>query len=191
MGPSRLSGSPALSMMGLRIKGITWPDSSNCVVFLEFGLVSLDLLNAPAGRRLDQSVLDDESLTVVLATTTSSSACPLCDFDSSRVRSRYTRRFADLPCFGRAVQLHVAVRRFFCSELSVHAASSPSAYQGLPRRMLIQTLSFGRPMRRLVAPSAASQVFGSPYAWPSRPARTRCCGAWRGSVADAALRHPE
>ena len=80
-------------------------------------MVSLDLLNAPAGSRLDQSVLDDKSLTVVLATTTLSSACPLCAFDSSRVHSRYTRRFADLPCFGRAVQLHVAVRRFFCSEL--------------------------------------------------------------------------
>jgi transposase len=80
-------------------------------------LVSLDLLNAPAGSRLDQSVLDDKSLTVVLATTTLSSACPLCAFDYSRVHSRYTRRFADLPCFGRAVQLHVAVRRFFCSEL--------------------------------------------------------------------------
>ena len=80
-------------------------------------MVSLDLLNAPAESRLDQCVLDDESLTVVLATTASSSACPLCDFDSSRVHSRYTRRFADLPCFGRAVQLHIAVRRFFCSEL--------------------------------------------------------------------------
>jgi len=103
-------------MMCLRIQGISWLDSSNWVLLLEFGLVSLDLLNAPAGIRLDDSLLDDESLTVVLATTASSSTCPLCDFDSSRIHSRYTRRFADLPCFGRAVQLHVVVRRFFCSE---------------------------------------------------------------------------
>jgi transposase len=80
-------------------------------------LLSLDLLDAPVGSRLDQTLLDDGSLTIVLATTASSSACPLCYLDSSRVHSRYTRRLTELPCFGRAVQLHVAVRRFFCSEL--------------------------------------------------------------------------
>ena len=58
-----------------------------------------------------------DKLTVVLASTAPSSACPLCDFDSSRVHSRYTRHLADLPCFGRAVQLHVTVRRFFCTEV--------------------------------------------------------------------------
>ena len=33
-----------------------------------------------------------------------------------RVHSRYTRRLADLPCFGRAVRLQVTVRRFFCPQ---------------------------------------------------------------------------
>jgi len=89
------------------------------------------------GSRLDQAVLDDESLTVVLATTAPSSACPLCDFDSSRVHSRYTRRLADLPCFGRAVQLQVAVRRFFCSELQC------------PRRIFAERLAgFAAPYAR-------------------------------------------
>ena len=106
-------------------------------------MVSLDLLNAPAGSRLDHSLLDDESLTVVLATTALSSACPLCDFDSSRVHSRYTRRFADLPCFGKTVQLQVAVRRFFCTELEC------------PRRIFAERLpGFAAPYARTTyAPS--------------------------------------
>ena len=80
-------------------------------------MLSLDLLAAPVRSHLDQTLLDDDSLTVVLVITAPSSACQRCDIDSSRVHSRYTRRLANLLCFGRAVQLHVAVRRFFYSEL--------------------------------------------------------------------------
>jgi transposase len=75
------------------------------------------LLAAPAGSRLDHFVLNVDCLTVFLETTASTASCPLCGSHARRIHSRYTRRLADLPCFGRAVQLHLAVRRFFCLEL--------------------------------------------------------------------------
>ena len=50
-----------------RIEGITWLAYTNCAVFLEFVLLLLELLAAPVGSRVDQAVLDDQSLTVVLA----------------------------------------------------------------------------------------------------------------------------
>jgi transposase len=77
-------------------------------------LIPLDLLAAPAETRLDQTVFDDETLTVDLATSATSAACPLCRCDARRVQSRYTRRLADLPCFGRTVRLRLTVRRFCC-----------------------------------------------------------------------------
>lgn len=76
----------------------------------------LELLDAPAGSRLDYSVLEVDSLSVYLETTTPTAACPLCTSDAHRVHSRYDRRLADLPCFGRVVQLGVTVRRFFCTQ---------------------------------------------------------------------------
>ena len=79
-------------------------------------MLPLELFAAPAGSRLDQCTLDLDNLTVYLAITNPTAACPLCGSDARRVHSRYTRRLADLPCFGRAVQLHVAVRRFSCPE---------------------------------------------------------------------------
>jgi transposase len=79
-----------------------------------FALPPLELLAAPAGSRLDHCVLDENSLTIVLATTAPSAVCPPCGSEASRVHSRYTRRFADLPGFGRAVRLKVSVRRFSC-----------------------------------------------------------------------------
>jgi transposase len=79
-------------------------------------LIPLELFAVPAGSRLDRAVLDGDTLTVVLATTASTASCPLCGSDARRVHSRYTRRLADLPCFGRTVRLQVTVRRFSCPE---------------------------------------------------------------------------
>jgi transposase len=79
-------------------------------------LLPLELFAVPCGSRLDHSVLDVDSLTVVVATTAPTAPCPLCGTDAHRVHSRYTRRLADLPCLGRTVQLLVTVRRFSCPE---------------------------------------------------------------------------
>lgn len=77
-------------------------------------MLPLELFAAPAGSRLDHSVLDVDTLTVVLATTAPTAVCPLCGSDARRVHSRYNRQLADLPCFSRAVRLKITVRRFSC-----------------------------------------------------------------------------
>jgi transposase len=77
-------------------------------------LLPLELLGAPEGSRLVRACLDVGQLTVHLAITAPTAACPVCGSDARRVRSRYTRRLDDLPCLGRRVRLRVAVRRFVC-----------------------------------------------------------------------------
>ena len=79
-------------------------------------MLPLELLGAPEGSRLIRACLDVENLTVHLATTAPTAACPLCGHDTPRVHSRYTRRLDDLPCLGRRVRLRVAVRRFACPQ---------------------------------------------------------------------------
>ena len=79
-------------------------------------LLPLELLGAPEGSCLVRACLDVENLTVHLATTAPTAACPLCGYDTPRVHSRYTRRLDDLPCLGRCVRLQVAVRRFACPQ---------------------------------------------------------------------------
>ena len=79
-------------------------------------MLPLDLPGAPDGSRLIHACLDVENLTVHLATTAPTAACPLCGYDTPRVHSRYTRRLDDLPCLGRCVRLRVAVRRFACPQ---------------------------------------------------------------------------
>jgi hypothetical protein len=61
-------------------------------------LLPLELLGAPEGSRLVRACLDVEQLTVHLAITAPTAACPVCGSYASRVRSRYTRRLDDLPC---------------------------------------------------------------------------------------------
>ena len=77
-------------------------------------MLPLELLGAPEGSCLVRACLDVEQLTVHLAITAPTAACPVCGSDARRVRSRYTRRLDDLPCLGRRVRLRVAVRRFVC-----------------------------------------------------------------------------
>jgi transposase len=79
-------------------------------------LLPLELLGAPEGSCLVRACLDVDNLTVHLATTALTAACPLCGLDTRRVHSRYTRRLDDLPCLGRCVRLQLAVRRFVCPQ---------------------------------------------------------------------------
>jgi hypothetical protein len=103
-------------------------------------LLPLELFAAPCGSRLDHSVLDVDSLTVVLAMTAPTAPCPPCGTDAHRVHSRYTRRLADLPCFGRTVRLQVTVRRFSCPE------------PACPRRIFAERLAgFAAPHARTTA----------------------------------------
>jgi transposase len=92
-------------------------------------LLPLEVLAGPAGSRLDHFVLEAASLAVVLETTDPTASCPLCGTDANRVHSRYHRRLADLPCFGRTVRLGITVRRFFCAQ------------PHCPRRIFVERLS--------------------------------------------------
>ena len=94
-------------------------------------MLPLELLGAPEGSCLVRACLDVENLTVHLATTAPTAACPLCGYDTRRVHSRYTRRLDDLPCLGRCVRLQLAVRRFVCPLLDCpRRASCPAERSG-------------------------------------------------------------
>ena len=47
-------------------------------------------------------------------TTSTVSPCPLCEQESQRVHSYYTRHLSDLPCVGRCLQIQLQARKFFC-----------------------------------------------------------------------------
>lgn len=57
---------------------------------------------------------EPDLLTLYLATTGSSSACPCCGSFSQHVHSRYVRTLRDLPALGTPVRLRLTARRFFC-----------------------------------------------------------------------------
>jgi transposase len=54
------------------------------------------------------------TVAIFVQATASEAICPLCNYPSERVHSRYVRKLADLPWQGRAVRIHIEVRRFFC-----------------------------------------------------------------------------
>ena len=68
----------------------------------------------PADLQLEDLLIESETLTLLLTSSRSSQTCPDCAHASSRVHSHYRRRLTDLPSLGRAVQLYLKVRRFFC-----------------------------------------------------------------------------
>ena len=72
------------------------------------------LFSLSADVSLSDVCLEQETLTLVLKSSQTSAACPACTHPSSRIRGRYTRTLADLPCQGRAVRVRLEVRRFVC-----------------------------------------------------------------------------
>ena len=132
-------------------------------------LLSLELLGAPEGSCLVHAYLDVENLTVHLAITAPTAACPLCGSDTRRVHSRYTRRLDDLPCLGRCVRLQLAVRRFVCpqSDCPRRIFAEPPGFAApwaLTTDRLRQTQTdigsslVGRPDHRRTGPVAAVRV---------------------------------
>jgi transposase len=74
-----------------------------------------ELLAAPAGSGPVRCTRDDDLVTIFIAMAAPTAPCPGCGHAANRVHSRYTRRLADLPCFGIPVRLELTVRRFRCS----------------------------------------------------------------------------
>jgi transposase len=79
-------------------------------------LFPFEYFGGVAGSRLNSSSVEADALILLLETTASTAACPICGAESNRIHSRYHRALADLPCFGKAVRLVVMVRRFFCAK---------------------------------------------------------------------------
>jgi len=94
------------------------------------------------GLRLERVSVADTGLTLVLTTTRRTAQCPLCARRSHRVHSRYQRTLDDLPWAGRAVVLHVWVRRFFCRNRrcprAIFAERLPQLVAPRARRTLVQ-----------------------------------------------------
>jgi transposase len=101
----------------------------------------------PAGLQVEDLLLENETFTILLASSQSTQACPDCTYLSSRVHSRYRRQLADLPCQGCAVRLRVKVRRFFCENPAcvrrTFAEQFPELAPAYARRTLRQGKTLG------------------------------------------------
>src|SRR5262249_16717775 len=62
------------------------------------------------------TTVDDAAAQIMLDVTATPACvpCPLCDVQTTRVHSRYTRTVADVPWGAYAVRVQVRVRKFFC-----------------------------------------------------------------------------
>jgi len=88
----------------------------------------MTLLPKTPGLRLENTAIDTHTLTLTVASTCPSGACPVCKHRTSRLHSHYQRTLADLPWGGRSVRLSLRVRRFRCPE------------PGCPRRIFTERL---------------------------------------------------
>jgi len=117
---------------------------------------------SPAGLVIDRITSEEEHLLIVAHPNTADAACTACGEKSAQIHSRYERRLLDLPSHGRAVHLHLQVRRFRCSNaacvrkifgerLSANIASK-AARRTLRLEVIIHQLGValgGRPAARL------------------------------------------
>ncbi|MGA8383485.1 MAG: ISL3 family transposase [Stellaceae bacterium] len=72
----------------------------------------------PAGLLIDDVEIAVDRLVIRARCRAVVVSCPDCGRSSEQVHSRYERRLLDLPSYGRAVQMRIAVRRFRCAEPS-------------------------------------------------------------------------
>lgn len=105
------------------------------------------LFALPADLLLKDLLIERNTLLLLLSSSRSEQACPDSAFLSSRVHSRYRRRLADLPCQGRAVELRLKVRRFFCENAAcsrrTFAESFPDLAPAYARRTPRQGKTLG------------------------------------------------
>jgi transposase len=69
---------------------------------------------SPAGLVIDAVATESDRILISAHSAPRESACPGCGVASVHVHSHYERRLLDLPSHGRAVHLHIRVRRFRC-----------------------------------------------------------------------------
>lgn len=95
---------------------------------------------SPARLLIEAVTTEPDRLLIIARPTALDATCPECGRGSGRVHSRYDRRLLDLPSLGRAIHLHVQVRRFRCATITC------------PRRI------FGEPLADSVAPRGARRT---------------------------------
>ncbi len=78
--------------------------------------MTMMLLPKSPGLRLEDIVIDAKTVSLFVASTCSSAACPVCGRESGRLHSHYRRTLSDLPWGGRSVRLSLRVRRFRCND---------------------------------------------------------------------------
>ena len=98
------------------------------------------LFSLPADVYLADVCLEQETLTLVLKASQTSAACPECTHPSTRIRGRYTRTLADLPCQGRAVRVRLDVRRFVCRTRGCPRTTFAEGFPRLTRAYARRTL---------------------------------------------------
>src|SRR3954468_10895434 len=92
---------------------------------------------------------DDDVFSVRAVANSSSACCPGCQGPSTVVHSRYRRILRDLPLQGRAVKLHIEVRRFRCRnpDCSRETFAEPLAMVATKRSQ--HTLRFSETIRMI------------------------------------------
>jgi transposase len=66
---------------------------------------------------VDKIEIEEESITLSVSSTNSTSLCPLCGTLSDRIHSNYQRHPADIPIAGYTVGLDMNVHKFFCDNM--------------------------------------------------------------------------
>lgn len=94
------------------------------------------------GLIVEQVIEEAHQFIVQVRSTMPASCCPLCGGHSDFIHSQYQRRLADVPCAGRAVQLHLTVRRFSCHNASCARAifTERLSYLAQPRAQMTKRL---------------------------------------------------
>lgn len=127
----------------------------------------LNLISVRAGANL---------ITLAARASSRVASCPVCEKQSVRVHSRYTRTLADLPWQGIPVTLHLHVRRFFCDERTCHRAIFAERLRGAFVWCRQALRSQNRAARRMVHARLLRPRRGSGLSSPARP---RDRGLWR------------
>ena len=100
--------------------------------------LSMTLLPKFPGLKLENISIDAGTVSLSVASTRPSAACPVCKNESRRLHSHYPRTVSDLPWAGRSVRLLLRVRRFRCPEpscpRSIFAERLPSVVEPYARK---------------------------------------------------------
>ena len=104
-------------------------------------------------------------------------ACPKCGTESGRVHSRYERRLADAAIGGRQVEIHLEVRRFFCTAPGCRRKTFAEQVDGLTVRYARKTPLLAGVLGS-IAVALAGRAGSRLAAVLDAPASGRSCCGW-------------